>query len=378
MSNDHANLDRLTREELIALVRSIGNEPVAGSQAPTDAQFRRLADDSIQGMVVHSEGRPLYANRAFADLLGLATPAAVLTLDSILGFFVPENRERVRDLHRRRLAGDDVPNVFEHPLVRIDGSLVWIESRITRTTWDGVPAVQVAVMDITAKHQVEVMKDEFVSTVSHELRTPLTSISGALSLIASGMAGPVPVKQRELIDIAANNSERLVRLITDILDVQSIEGGGLSLEITPHDADAILQETLELNRPFLNRHNASASIVGRTGGHQVLAERDKLVQALTNLLSNAAKFSDGAAIELSVRSNDALVEFRVADFGPGILPDLAPKLFSRFTRGHLPGVGGTGLGLYISRCLIEAQGGDISYAPGAPGSVFTVRLPCAT
>jgi len=351
----------------------------AGSSVPqpTDAQFQRLADDSIQGIVVHSEGRPLYANRAFADLLGFVTPAEVLTLESILGFFVPENRERVRDMHRRRLAGDDVPSVFEHPLVRIDGSLVWIESRITKTTWNGLAAVQVAVMDITSKHQVEVMKDEFISTVSHELRTPLTSISGALSLIASGMAGPVPVKQRELIDIAANNSERLVRLITDILDVQSIESGGLSLEIGPHDADAILQETLELNRPFLDRYGATVSIVGRTGGSQVLAEHDALIQALTNLLSNAAKFSAGAAIELSVRSTDAFVEFCVADCGPGILPDLAPRLFSRFARGHKPGVGGTGLGLYISRSLIEAQGGDVSYAPGAPGSVFTVRLPRA-
>jgi PAS domain S-box-containing protein len=364
-------LDQLTKSELIALVRGQDTR----HDPPTNSEFRQLVDGSILGIVIHRYGEPLYANQAFADLLGFSSPSEILDTGSILQFFVPENRERVRNLHARRLAGDNVPNVFEHPLIRRDGTEVWIESRISAATWGGVLAVHVAVVDITEKRRVERMKDEFISTVSHELRTPLTSISGALSLIASGMAGVVPLKQRELVEIASNNSDRLVRLVNDILDVQSFESGDVSLTVAPVDADALLEEALELNQPFLQRHNATAAIVARTGGSRALGAHDALIQVLTNLLSNAAKFSDGSPIELSAQVRDGFVDLVIADHGPGVEEDLVPKLFTRFARGHEHGAGGTGLGLYISRNLLEAQGGEIDYVRSQTGSRFTVRLP---
>lgn len=366
-------LDQLTKSELIALVQ--GGETRQGP--PTNSEFRHLVDGSILGIVIHRHGKPLYANQAFAELLGFSAPSEILEIDSILEFFVPENRDRVRALHERRLAGDKVQNVFEHPLIRRDGTEVWIESRIREATWGGVAAVHVAVVDITEKRRVERMKDEFISTVSHELRTPLTSISGALSLIASGMAGTVPLKQRELVEIASNNSDRLVRLVNDILDVQSFESGDFSLTVAPVDADALLEEALELNQPFLQRHKATATIVARTGGSKALGARDALIQVLTNLLSNAAKYSDGSAIELSAKAGDGFVELVVADHGAGVEEDLVPKLFTRFARSHAYGAGGTGLGLYISRNLLEAQDGEIIYARSQTGSRFTVRLPAA-
>lgn len=373
MGRKRRELDQLTKPELIALVQ--GGETRQG--LPTNSEFRHLVDGSILGIVIHRHGKPLYANQAFAELLGFSAPSEILEIDSILEFFVPENRDRVRALHERRLAGDDVQNVFEHPLIRHDGTEVWIESRISEATWGGAPAVHVTVVDITEKRRVERMKEEFISTVSHELRTPLTSISGGLSLIASGMAGPVPLKQRELVDIASNNSDRLVRLVNDILDVQSFESGDFSLTVAPVNADALLEEALELNQPFLQRHNSTATIVARTGGSKALGARDALIQVLTNLLSNAAKYSDGNAIELSAKVGDGFVELVVADHGPGVETELVPKLFTRFARSHAHGAGGTGLGLYISRNLLEAQGGEISYARSQTGSRFTVRLPAA-
>jgi len=296
-------------------------------------------------------------------------------MESILSFFVPENRARVRDLHERRLSGEDMPRVFEHPLIRQDGTRVWIESRISDAMWGGEPAVHVAVVDATEKRRIEQMKDDFVSTVSHELRTPLTSISGALGLIAIGMAGPVPAKQRELVEIAANNSERLVRLVSDILDAQSFESGDFSLEVAPISADAVVEEALAVNRPFLERLDAQANFVRRTDGAVVTGARDAMVQVLTNLLSNAAKFAGENDIELSACVDEGWVEFVVSDRGPGIDGELVPNLFTRFARGR--SVGGTGLGLYISRNLVEAQGGSIAYLPGHPGSRFVVRLPLA-
>ena len=113
--------------------------------------------------------------------------------------------------------------------VRRTGEPFYVESRLGRIEWEGAPALQVSVIDVTDRETMTRLKDEFVSTVSHELRTPLTSISGALGLIASGMAGHVPPKIRELIDIANNNAERLVRLIGDILDVQKIESGRIRI-----------------------------------------------------------------------------------------------------------------------------------------------------
>lgn len=371
MSDGDDDLGRLTKQELIALIRS----KEGAREVRSDSEFRALVDDSVLGVVVHRHGNALYANQAFATLLGFSTPEEVLATESILSFFVPENRARVRDLHERRLSGEDMPRVFEHPLIRQDGTEVWIESRISDAIWEGEPAVHVAVVDASEKRRVEQMKDDFVSTVSHELRTPLTSISGALGLIASGMAGAVPAKQRELIEIAANNSERLVRLVNDILDAQSFDSGDFSLEVAPVNADAVVEETLVVNRPFLERLNVRANFARRTDGTVVIGARDAIVQVLTNLLSNAAKFAGENDIELSARVDDGWVEFVVSDRGPGVDEDLVPNLFSRFARGRA--VGGTGLGLYISRNLVEAQGGSIAYRPGSPGSRFVVRLPLA-
>ena len=374
MIDKRRDLEKMTKNELIALFRA----REGGTESPTDSEFRDLVDRSILGIVVHRRGKALYANQAFASLLGYSSPAELLAMESILSMFVAENRDRVSDLHERRLAGEEVQRVFEDPLIRRDGTEIWIESRISNTTWGGEAAVHVAVADITDKRRVERMKDEFISTVSHELRTPLTSISGALSLIASGMAGPVPVKQRELVEIAANNSERLVRLVGDILDVQSFETGDFLVTTGPIDADAIIEEVLEVNQPFLRRFDASATIVRRSGGAMALGAPDALIQVLTNLLSNAAKFAAGEPIELSVQACGDWVEFAVVDHGPGVSEELLPKLFTRFARDPAAGVGGTGLGLYISRTLVEAQGGSMAYERGAPGSRFIARLPAVS
>jgi signal transduction histidine kinase len=121
------------------------------------------------------------------------------------------------------------PETLVQQAVRRTGEPFYVESRLGRIEWEGAPALQVSVIDVTDRETMTRLKDEFVSTVSHELRTPLTSISGALGLIASGMAGHVPPKIRELIDIANNNAERLVRLIGDILDVQKIESGRIRI-----------------------------------------------------------------------------------------------------------------------------------------------------
>ena len=137
-----------------------------------------------------------------------------------------------RNAHAR-LRGEDLPNVFERRAIRRDGVHIWIEVRVTPVVWEGAPAAQATSLYITQRKNVDRMKNDFISTVSHELRTPLTSISGSLGLISAGMAGKIPEEAHNLVQIASNNSDRLVRLINDILDIEKIESGRMEIAFFP-------------------------------------------------------------------------------------------------------------------------------------------------
>ncbi len=233
--------------------------------------------------------------------------------------------------------------------------------------------------DVTARRAVEHMKAEFVSVVSHELRTPLTSIRGALGLLASEKLGELPVKGRRMVQVASQNTDRLARLINDILDLERIESGKISLDPAPVQAAEILAQAAEEMRPLAEKNQIQ--IVVRQQEGLVLADRDRIVQTLTNLIGNAVKFSpEGASIELSsVASDNNRVLFRVRDHGRGIPAHLLETVFERFRQVDASDSrqkGGTGLGLSICRALIQQHGGAI-WAENNPsgGSVFCFTLP---
>ena len=234
--------------------------------------------------------------------------------------------------------------------------------------------------DITQQIEAERVKKEFTSTLSHELRTPLTSIIGSLQLINTGMFGTLDQDAAELALVAERNAQRLLDLINDILDLERIDSGRLSLNAEDVELADLLQESVVLNRAYAERFGVRLKLSDEPPKVLVHADRRRLLQVRTNLISNAAKFSpEGGQVELSVSCTDARVQVSVEDRGPGIPQEFRSRIFGRFAQADSALTrkkGGTGLGLAICKRLIELMGGEIWYSDREGGGTsFHFRLP---
>ena len=231
--------------------------------------------------------------------------------------------------------------------------------------------------DIRQLKEVERLKTDFVSTVSHELRTPLTAIRGALGLVLAGTTGPIASKTRDLLQIGLQNTERLIRLINDILDVERIEAGHLFVRREPCELAEILRTTVESLRTVAME--AQVSLVLDTADSAVVTgDPDRLVQVFTNLISNAVRFSPkGESVTVTLKTTTTSVVVFVSDRGPGIPLEFRRRIFGKFQQADSSGsAGGAGLGLAIVRAIVERHGGSIRFdsAPGH-GTTFIAELP---
>ncbi len=233
---------------------------------------------------------------------------------------------------------------------------------------------------VIERGQVEKMKNEFISVVSHELRTPLTSIQGALSLITrmkpDGLAG----KYANLIHIAHKNCARLVRLINDILDIEKIESGRMEFKVVPVEVMPLVRQAIEANQEYARQFSVSLAVARERPGIWADADSDRILQVLTNLISNAAKFSpEGGTVEVSVGRRGDFARIEVADHGAGIPEEFRAGIFGRFAQADSSATRrreGTGLGLSIAKAIVEKHGGAIGFesATGA-GTTFYFELP---
>lgn len=244
---------------------------------------------------------------------------------------------------------------------------------------EGIRYVAV-IRDITERKRVEQMKAEFVATVSHELRTPLTSIAGSLGLLAGGVAGALPERAAKLIGIAHSNSERLVRLINDILDIEKIESGNMTFHNVPVGLPLLLTQVAEANRGFADRFGASVTVAAEHAEIVARADPDRLTQVLTNLLSNAVKFSgEGGQVSLELTPGERWHRITVRDNGPGIDEAFQSRVFEKFAQEDSSNTrqkGGTGLGLAIAREIVTRLGGRISFeSTVGVGTAFHLDLP---
>ncbi len=244
-----------------------------------------------------------------------------------------------------------------------------------------ISGMVVAFQDVTERRRLEKMKDEFISTVSHELRTPLTSLRASLGLISSGSLDKRPEKQRQMVEMAIGNCDRLVRLVNDILDFDSVERGRLPLHRQPVEAVDLLRRAADVAHNTATQAHIGFRIDAQPG--QVLADEERILQVLNELVANAIKFSPPeTVIRLAAQPLGAgEVCFVVEDQGRGIAPEKLERIFDRFQQGDASdsrALGGTGLGLALCRSIIEQHQGRI-WAESAPGkgSRFLFTLPGA-
>ena len=271
---------------------------------------------------------------------------------------------------------------------RKDGTAIPVEYSVNPLLDDGcISGMVVAFQDVSERRRLEKMKDEFISTVSHELRTPLTSLRASLGLVQSGSLDKRPEKQRQMIDIAIGNCDRLIRLVNDILDFEGAEKGRMPLDRKPVETMTLLRRAADV------AHNAAtqARIEFRVESNAppVLADEERVLQVLNELVTNAIKFSSpNTVIRLAAMPAEKMggsssdVVFVVEDQGRGIAPDKLERIFERFQQGDASdsrALGGTGLGLALCRSIVEQHGGRI-WAESEPGkgSRFLFTLPAAT
>jgi len=236
------------------------------------------------------------------------------------------------------------------------------------------------VQDISERRRVEQMKTEFISTVSHELRTPMTSINASLSMLSQGMAGELAPDVRMLIDIASKSSERMVRLVNDILDMEKIESGKMDYDLRAQPLAPLLQQALDAVAGNAAARRVRTALDDQTPGTLVLADHDRIIQVFINLLSNAIKFSlPEGVVTVRVERKGQMASIAVCDQGSGIPPGFHDRIFQKFAQADSSDSRsreGTGLGLSICKGIVDQHGGAIFFTsqPGA-GTQFFVELP---
>ncbi|MDF3809440.1 MULTISPECIES: ATP-binding protein [Rhodopseudomonas] len=347
-----------------------------------EQMFRLAVEASPNGMVmVNSNGQMVMVNSEIEHQFGYSREELIGQPVDIL---VPMRMRAPHASHRlaftpspetRRMgAGRDLFGV------RKDGTEFPVEVGLNPIRAGDELLVLGVIVDISQRKHMERLKEEFVSTVSHELRTPLTSISGSLGLLVGQWSDKLPDSAARLLTIAHNNSQRLVRLINDILDVEKIESGRVVFNFVRFSLTTLLEQTIEDNRGFADSYGVRVTLDPESVDADINADPDRFAQVITNLISNAIKFSPPAGqVQLCVTANTETVRVNVRDHGPGVPESFRSRIFEKFAQADgtiAKSKGGTGLGLSIVKQIMERLGGNVGFedADGG-GTVFFVEIP---
>jgi PAS domain S-box-containing protein len=386
----------------------------------SDNRFRDLIEDSIQGIVIHRDFIPLFANQAYATILGYESPDDILKMGSLLAIFPPAERVRLTGYVQARQEGRSVSRQQEHQVLRKDGTPIWLDAKIREIIWEGECALQVTIFDITERKRAEEAlrqqaealalanaelqqgiaerqqaaealriakeaaeeasraKSTFLATMSHELRTPLGSIIGFANLLAKNKGKNIRPQELLYLERIRANGLHLLGLINDILDLSKIEAGRVELERAPTKLPVLVQEVI-------------AQFAGTVRGAKVqlltdmpprlapfYTDASKLRQVLLNLVGNALKFTPRGTVTIQVESDPVTEQPRridVIDTGIGIPAEQLEDIFERFQQADnslTRHYGGTGLGLTVSRALCQLLGYQLTvHSEMDKGSIFS-------
>lgn len=334
--------------------------------------------DGICG--IDRRGVVSFANPAAGRLLGAAIPRLSATpIHEVVHGHAPAAHQCGEECPLRRAITRQVASAGEDTFYRADGTPFPVEYFFTPILEQGRFSGSVlSFRDISQRYALDRLKDEFISTVSHELRTPLTSIRGALGLLSSGILGQINDKAANLLRIATTNSDRLVRLINDILDLERIQSGREPITFRSLPLSDVVRQAMDGMQPVADA--AGVQLLHDTTPVEIVGDPDRLLQVLTNLLSNAVKFSpQGSSVSVVTRPGATGVTLSIIDQGRGIPADKLEAIFGRFQQVDASDSrqkGGSGLGLAICRSIIGQHSGRV-WAERNPvrGSTFRMFLP---
>ncbi|MEF2547129.1 ATP-binding protein [Aurantimonas sp. E1-2-R+4] len=351
----------------------------------SQAQMKAVANNApgvLFQMALTSSNTPRlrYLSGGAKRVIGISAEEALAKPEMLTGMVPPKTMQRL-SLLLAQSAESGAPWTIETEFTRPDGRMLWMrasaEPRRDQTgtlVWDGT------LFDISEEKRNEQLRNDFISTVSHELRTPLTSIRGSLGLVAAGAAGEMSSKATKLIAIAHSNSERLVRLINDILDIEKIETGNMPFAPRPLQLRSLTEEAVEASRDYLSDRGVSIEIKDEAPGAVAVVDPDRFHQLIANLLSNAIKFSpQNGQIEVRLTRSTDYLRISVKDGGAGIPEAFRERIFGKFEQADASDTrakGGTGLGLSIAKAIVERLGGQLSFdSEVGVGTIFHVDLP---
>lgn len=357
-----------------------------GEKARAEAMVNAVSDAVI---TINERGEILSFNPAAEEIFGYRS-SEVMNLN--VSCLMPEPYSSAHDSYLARFLETGQGKILgseskesmarRRELVGLhkDGSVFDIELSIGMSMIEGDRMFTGVVRDISRQKKLEAMKHEFVSTVSHELRTPLTAMKGSLGLLQSGVLGvELEGDAKRMMDVTVRNVERLAELVNDILDIEKLDAGEIVMNLEPVAVNEILNDAIEVNRHYAAANQVEFEIEQNLEA-MVHADATRIAQVMANLMSNAAKFSpEGETVTIGAKRVSEMIRIYVSDVGPGIPESFRERIFERFTQADSTDVrqqGGTGLGMAISKAIVEKHGGHIGFdSIMGQGSTFYFELP---
>lgn len=355
---------------LIIIVANTNIKKINNHLMQKEKYTRTILDNIKEGIITINDDFIIEScNPSAGDIFGyLSSEIIGKKLDLLLP------RECYNKKKKDCIAGD------ENYGLKKDGQKFAVEVDVNEIDFEGRNLIILVIRDITERKKIDKMKNEFVSTVSHELRTPLTAIKGSLGLIISGALGVFPEKAINLINVANNNCTRLTNLINDILDLEKIKAGKYEFMHEELEINKIIDQSIVLNQTYADQFAIKIRVIKNINEAFIKADKNRLLQVISNLFSNAVKFSNpGSEVTITTEMQKDEIRISFEDKGIGIPEDSKHKIFQSFSQvdsSDTRSKGGTGLGLSICKLIIEQMDGTIGFkSVSGQGSTFFFTLP---
>ena len=373
----------LTRDDEVQAIQIILRDVTERKQAEealreSEEKYSTLVEQASDAVIIIQDGVCRFVNKAMAEISGY--PIEEIVGMPFLTIVAPDLRDTIAQTYGWSLTGNEYSALYELKIQCKNGDVKNLEIAAGVTQYNGKPADMAIARDITERKRIEQMKTDFVALVSHQLKTPVAIVKGYVDNMLLGLAGKLTSKQREYLNDMRDISTKNYHLVSDLLNVSRIERGVISVDISSFSLTEIIELAVSDYRSIIKHKGLSLNIEHSTDEIMVSADRDKMVEALSNVVNNAIKFTDQGMISVSARTSNGFGVVEIADTGKGMSPELMSRLFTKdqVLSGSPTPEGSSGLGLYIAKEFMQLQHGDISATTSeGSGSSFVFHVPLA-